>query len=174
MKKIIKKIILFFDKWLITPITKLLLLIGNTINAVQNLAHGNVSELGGSLRGVWNTMQEQYRHAMIPPSVGGNINSGDVRAITGAMGLHIQRCGIKAEYAQKIDNYFEMFGYKLCTVATPNFTSRSNWNYIKTVDVNLTGDIPEDDMQRLKDLFNGGFTVWHTTTYFLDYSQTNN
>ncbi len=31
MKKIIKKIVLFFDKWLITPITKMLLLIGNTI-----------------------------------------------------------------------------------------------------------------------------------------------
>jgi hypothetical protein len=31
MKKIIRKIVLFFDKWLITPITKLLLLIGNTI-----------------------------------------------------------------------------------------------------------------------------------------------
>ena len=31
MKKIIKKIVLFFDKWLITPITKLLLLVGNTV-----------------------------------------------------------------------------------------------------------------------------------------------
>ena len=31
MKKIIRKIVLFFDKWLITPITKILLLIGNTI-----------------------------------------------------------------------------------------------------------------------------------------------
>ncbi len=31
MKKTIRKIVLFFDKWLITPITKLLLLIGNTI-----------------------------------------------------------------------------------------------------------------------------------------------
>ena len=31
MKKIGRKIIFFFDKWLITPITKLLLLVGNTI-----------------------------------------------------------------------------------------------------------------------------------------------
>ena len=65
------------------------------------------------------------------------------------------------ELQNKIDAYFEMFGYKLCTVATPNITSRSNWNYIKTIEVNILGDIPEDDMQRLKDLFNGGFTIWH-------------
>ena len=149
-------------------------LIGNVINAGQNLIHGNVSELGGALRGIWNTMQEQYRHSLIPPSVGGNINSGDVSTITGAMGLHIQRCGIKEEYARKIDAYFEMFGYKLCTVATPNITSRSNWNFIKTIEVNILGDIPEDDMQRLKDLFNGGFTVWHNPSTYLDYSQTNN
>lgn len=149
--------------------------LGNVINGVQNLVHGNVSELGGSLRGIWDTMQEQYRHAMIPPAIGGNINAGDVSAITGAMGLHIQRCGIKEEYARKIDSYFDMFGYKLCTVATPNITSRSNWNYIKTIDINLLGDIiPEDDMQRLKDLFNTGFTIWHNPATFLDYSQANN
>lgn len=148
-------------------------LLGNTINAVQNLANGNVEEAGGALRGIWNTMQEQYRHSLVPPSVGGNINAGDVSAVTGAMGLHIQTCGIKQEFARNIDNFFEMFGYKLNSVAIPNTSSRSNWNYIKTIDVNITGNIPTQDMQELKALYNNGFTIWHTTTYFMDYSQTN-
>ena len=37
----------------------------------------------------------------------------------------------------------------------------------------MIGDIPEDDMQRLKDLFNGGFTIWHNPSTYLDYSQNN-
>ena len=43
----------------------------------------------------------------------------------------------------------------------------------KTIDVNITGNIPTQDMQELKALYNNGFTIWHTTTYFMDYSQTN-
>ena len=118
-------------------------------------------------------MQEQYRHSLIPPSIGGNVNSGDVSAISGLMAFQYQKMGIKAEFARNIDNYFEMFGYKLNTIAVPNTTSRSKWNYIKTIDVNITGDIPETDMLKLKQLFNNGFTIWHDTSHFMDYSQTN-
>ena len=52
-------------------------------------------------------------------------------------------------------------------------TSRSKWNFIKTIDINLTGDIPQNDIQRLKNIFNNGFTIWHDPSHFLDYSQTN-
>ena len=148
-------------------------LAGNTLKAISNFATGNPVMGASALRGIFDTMQEQYRHSLIAPGIGGNINSGDVSAITGTMAFQFQRCGVKAEFARNIDNFFEMFGYKLNKVDTINTSSRSNWNFIKTIDVNMTGDIPERDLQELKDLYNGGFTIWHTTTYFMDYSQTN-
>lgn len=147
--------------------------LGSALQGTVGALTGDVGNIAGGLRGVWNTMQEQYRHSLLPTALGGNINSGDVSAISGTMAFQYQKMGIKQEFARKIDAYFEMFGYKLCTVATPNITSRSNWNYIKTIEVNILGDIPEDDMQRLKDLFNGGFTVWHNPSTYLDYSQNN-
>ena len=149
-------------------------LLGSALQTLVGSATGDAGNIAGGLRGIFGTMQEQYRHQLIPPAVGGNINSGDVSAINGLMAFQYQKVGIKSEFAQSIDNYFEMFGYKLCTVATPNITSRSNWNYIKTIDVNMTGDIPERDLQELKDLYNGGFTIWHNPAHYLDYSQTNN
>ena len=138
-----------------------------------NLVQGDIVSGAGNLRQIYDTMQEQYRHSLIPPAIAGNLNSGDVSAITGSMAFQFRRCGIRSEYAQKIDGYFEMFGYKLNTVGIPNTTSRSKWNYIKTIDCNMTGDIPENDMQRLKELYNGGFTIWHDTSHFMDYTQTN-
>lgn len=148
-------------------------LIGAGIQTLVGGLTGDVGNIAGGMRGIWNTMQEQYKHSLIPPTIGGNVNSGDVSAISSLMAFQYQKVGIKAEFAHNIDNYFEMFGYKLNTVDTINTNSRSNWNYIKTIDVNMTGDIPERDLQELKDLYNGGFTIWHTTTYFMDYSKTN-
>ena len=148
-------------------------MIGAGLQSLVGGLTGDITNIAVGMRGVWNTMQEQYRHALISPTVGGNVNSGDVSAISGLMAFQYYKMGIKAEFARNIDNFFEMFGYKLNKVDTINTSSRSNWNYIKTIDVNMTGDIPERDLQELKDLYNGGFTIWHTTTYFMDYSQTN-
>ena len=103
----------------------------------------------------------------------GNLNGGDVTTTIGFNKFRIKTMTIKQEFVKIIDNYFEFFGYKLNEFAVPNTTSRTKWNYIKTMNVDMTGDIPENDMQRLKDLYNGGFTIWHDTSHFMDYTQTN-
>jgi hypothetical protein len=80
---------------------------------------------------------------------------------------------IKEEFARRIDRYFTMYGYKVNTLKIPETTSRSNWNYVQTIDVNIEGAIPAEDMQRLKKVYDSGVTLWHTTAYFMDYSQPN-
>lgn len=81
---------------------------------------------------------------------------------------------IKAEFAKIIDDYFSMFGYKTNEVKIPNLTGRQNWNYVKTIDCNILGNFPQEDLQEIKDMFNNGLTIWHNTSTFLDYSQNNN
>lgn len=129
--------------------------------------------IGGGLRDITDTVNEVYQHSLVPPQAEGNLNSGDVSTTIGYNRFRIKRMTIRQEYAKIIDNFFEMYGYKLNTVAVPNTTSRSKWNYIKCIDVNMTGDIPEDDLEKLKELYNNGFTIWHDTSHFMDYSQTN-
>ena len=58
-------------------------------------------------------------------------------------------------------------------VKIPNITGRTNWNFVKTVNCNITGDIPQEDVQTLKNMFDEGETFWHNPSTFLDYSQTN-
>ena len=80
---------------------------------------------------------------------------------------------IKSEYAQRLDKYFDMYGYLINKIEDINISTRSNWNYIKTQGANLLGNIPQYDLQALKEMFDNGITFWHNTSKFLDYSQTN-
>lgn len=127
----------------------------------------------GGLGRIMETLQSDYRHSMIPDSVSGNTNTGDVNFYFSLNNLEFKRMSIKNEYAIIIDNYFSMFGYKVNKLAKPYVRNRTNWDYIKCIDVNLEGDIPEKDLDEIRSLFNNGCTFWHTTTYFLDYSRTN-
>lgn len=94
--------------------------------------------------------------------------------VRGRNGFSFYKMTIKQEYAKIIDDFFSMFGYKVNEVKIPNVTGRQNWNYVKTIDANILGDIPQEDMQKLKDIFNSGVTFWHNPNTFLDYSQSNN
>ena len=80
---------------------------------------------------------------------------------------------IRTEYAKVLDSYFDRFGYKVNETKIPNVTGRRNWNYVKTINCYIEADIPQDDLQNIKDLFNKGITFWHNPSTFCDYSQTN-
>lgn len=80
---------------------------------------------------------------------------------------------ISREFAEKIDDYFSMYGYKTNTLKIPNLNNRSNWNYVKLTQANIIGNIPQEDMESIKNIFESGITLWHNTNTFLDYSQDN-
>lgn len=80
---------------------------------------------------------------------------------------------IKAQFAQRIDQFFDMYGYLTNKVKIPNLNNRPIWNYVKTIGANITGNIPQMDLQIIKDMFNNGVTLWHSPNTFLDYSQNN-
>jgi hypothetical protein len=81
---------------------------------------------------------------------------------------------IKKEYAKRIDEFFTMYGYKVNSLKIPNVSDRPYWNYVQTIDVNIKGSIPHNDMKRLKQMYNEGVTLWKSASYFLDYTKDNN
>ena len=66
-----------------------------------------------------------------------------------------------------------MFGYKINNVKVPNITGRRNWNYVKTIDCNVDGDIPQTDLNIIKTMFNNGVTLWHNPNNIYNYSLDN-
>lgn len=83
---------------------------------------------------------------------------------------------IKTEYAKRIDEFFNRFGYRINQFMNINdcINTRSNWNFIKTTNIIITGNITQDNMEILKSIFNNGVTLWHSPDTFLDFSQDNN
>ena len=80
---------------------------------------------------------------------------------------------IKKEFAQKIDKFFDQYGYLTNELKLPNLNNRPNWNYVKTIGANILGNIPQLDLQIIKEMFDAGITLWHNSSTFLDYSQNN-
>lgn len=157
----------------------------NSLNIPIQVISGGISTATGAMTGsavgvasgalsIAQTIGSIYEHSIIPPSVEGNINSGDVTYALDLLTFSGYFKTLREEDARILDDYFSVYGYATHKIKVPNTNNRSNWNYVKTVNCNLIGDIPQKDMQELKEMFNNGVTLWHTTTYFLDYSQNNN
>ena len=149
----------------------------STIGAITSGATGNMAgvglSIGNALVGIGESMIAKKQHNMISPAINGNINSGDIVNSAGRNSFYFYNMSIKREYAKIIDKYFSMYGYKVNEVKVPNITGRLNWNYVKTIGCNIIGDIPQLDMNKIKQLFDKGITFWHNPSTFLDYSQNN-
>lgn len=146
---------------------------GSTISAVAGGITGNAIGVASGIIGIANTLGEIYKESLTPPQIEGNINNGDVVTASGNNDFHFEVRSIKKEFAKLIDDFFSMYGYKTNEVKIPNITGRRNWNYVKTINCNLEGNIPQMDLQKIKEIFNQGVTLWHNSATFLDYTQNN-
>ena len=173
---------------------------GNIAGAVGNIASGNVGQgIGQAITSsgdvVLNTyglsknydLDIQQRQAQITKtSMLPNNASIGTSATLFEYGLNkynvFRRYCIKQFFAERIDQYFDMFGYKTNKLKIPNLNNRPNWNYVKTLGVIIKSKtstsqvdhtVLQEDMQELKSLFDNGITLWHKTSTFLDYSQDN-
>ena len=129
--------------------------IGSAINAVKNTVSG-----------------ASYKASLVPDQVNGE-TTGDVNFAIGRCGFTFYKMSIRAEMAAVIDSYFDMYGYKVARMKDVNIKTRTNWNYIKCVQPNILGNIPQEDMNEIKSMFTAGVTFWHNPATYLDYSQNN-
>lgn len=120
-----------------------------------------------------NQMAQVEKQKLLPDKV--NMSSSNTTLIGyGLLDKNIfTRYTIKKQFAERIDKFFDMYGYLTNTVKIPNLNNRPNWNYIKTIGANILGNIPQQDLQALKNMFDNGITLWHNKDTFLDYSQNN-
>lgn len=111
-----------------------------------------------------------------PPSVN-NAPTGEPNYYANGLRFRLYDVYPTQEYMEYIDKFFDFYGYNVSVVKTPQFTSRTYWNYIETKNINIDGNIPQEDIQELKHIFNSGITVWHgnsaSNTNWCDYSHIN-
>lgn len=157
--------------------------IGNSVSttlssgnlAVGALA-GGATLLGGvaDYSNMVDEINEEKRQAdLVPNSVQGNASAGDMAFALDSVGFGFYNYQIREDIARKIDRYLSMYGYRVNEIKTPNLKSRRYWNYIQTVGINLEGNIPQEALMELKNMYNTGITIWHNPSNFLNYDLTN-
>ena len=135
-------------------------------------AVGGGSVVGGVTQ-IAGTLSQIYQQSFAPPQAKGNLNAGDAVTASDMNDFHFYDMSIRKEYARIIDEYFDMFGYKCHRVKIPAKAHRENWWYTKTIDANITGNIPQEDLQTIKDCYNRGITFWRNTINFKNYGASN-
>lgn len=95
-------------------------------------------------------------------SIGGQFGGTIAPWTQGLRGWRAMYNTIKPEYARMIDGFFTRFGYKVDTYKVPNVASRTRFNYVKTVDAHVGGNIPDEAATLLESMLNAGVTIWHT------------
>lgn len=123
--------------------------------------------------GIANTMAEVHKASYAPAQSKGNTNAGDVITMSGDNDFHFYAMSINKEHAAIIDGFFDMFGYKVNAVKIPNTNHRENYWYTKTIDVTITGRIPQEYLQKIKQCYNNGITFWKNPDNLGNYSVSN-
>lgn len=127
----------------------------------------------GGLSSIANTLAQVYQQSLVPDQVKGNTNCGDVITAGGDNSFQFYNMSIKKEYAEIIDNYFDMFGYKVNRVKVPNSNHMSRYWYTKTIDANITGDIPTNDLNKIRSCYDSGITFWRSASNMFVYPSSN-
>lgn len=147
------------------------------VNAVGSVASqafaGNV---GGAVQGAVGAVQQSINMIDALGQRGVNTGtSGDIMSITEkrAMPVFADVSPTEAQ-CRYIDDYLDVYGYAINEIGkiSSYMKNRSNWNYIQVANCNIKVSAPNDDVNKLKQMFESGVTVWHS--HFGDYDQNNN
>lgn len=133
---------------------------------------GGAEQITGSILGYSANLARYEDMKNAPPGVH-NAPSGEPKYYMNGLRFRIYDVHPTTEYIEYIESFFDRYGYNVSETKTPQFNSRPSWNYLETREVNLAGNIPQDDANELKNIFNSGLTVWHDPAHFGDYTRNN-
>jgi len=144
---------------------------GSILSLGVGVATGNPIGVASGVLGVANSIGSFYEKSLQPNPIKGNVSGGGNVAL-GIQNFTMNKKCVRQEFAKIIDNYFDRFGYKVNELKTPNLKSRANWNYIKTIENNIFGSIPNNDLKKIDTIFKNGITFWHNDNVG-NYNRTN-
>lgn len=137
---------------------------------------GGVQASAGIIGGLVDTaisgMEKTY-DAKVQPNVPVGMTAGNVMVGLRELNFRCYDVDINPTDAQIIDEFFDKYGYQTNRLKVPNISGRKAWNYIKTRECELVGNIPALTKASIIDIFNSGITFWKNGDNIGDYSQDN-
>lgn len=147
-------------------------MVGGPVGAVVGAGAGLTSSIGNTYHQIKAMESKKQDIANTPPQLA-KMGSNTAYSVGNQYdGVYVMKKQIKAEYRKRLGDFFKMYGYKVNELKTPNLKSRQHFNFIHTVGANIVGNVPQDDLQVIKRMFDNGVTLWHGD-WIGDYSLAN-
>lgn len=142
-------------------------LLSGGVSTLSSIVTGNVAGAVGGLGGVAQTslgiLGKDADMQVLPPVFKGSLNVTNGNYAISHQCFSAYNVYLDTDIAERIDSFFDRFGYNTQKTKVPNYTSRTNWNYVKTNGCILTANAPLDAVESIRAAFDRGITFWHTT-----------
>ena len=148
--------------------------IANRVSSLGTQINNTVNNLVSTGEQIWSFYAKKADMELQPNQSNGSYNSANIQLAIDKLCFTICYYRLSYEQFKQIDNYFDKFGYAINDFKPVNYNNRSNFDYIETSQVLIEGDVPEDDMNTIKSIFNNGVRIWHKPDTFLNFSVANN
>lgn len=126
----------------------------------------------GMYGGLISTASNVLGKAFLPKLYKGNGSDVYLDVAENRFGYTFLTMGIKPEMAKVVDDFLTRFGYLVNCIKQPELNSRKAFNYLKTRECNIIGNVPSEARSNICRIFNAGITLWHSVNVG-DYSQDN-
>ena len=133
---------------------------GGPIGAGMGAGMSGLGALTNTVTMVRSENAKQRDIANRPDTVINNVDSA-FNVVDNNVDISWYRMRICCENEEILASIFNMGGYKVHKVDVPNTRSRVRFNYIQTRGANITGSFNQDDLLKLKSIFDKGITIWH-------------
>lgn len=132
-------------------------LTGNIVGVVGGAGVG----YGGVLQ-IENIMA-QKKDMDVQPAQSRGAYSVSVNVASGRPAFEVYYKIPSPDYANAVDDYFSMYGYRVNRIKQPYLNNRKWYTYVKTQGCNLSGAMPNDVSVKIKAIFDNGITWWKSS-----------
>lgn len=150
------------------------------VAGIASLATGNVvgaaAGVGAMYNGVSqisNLLAQRKDMEIQPPQARGQF-SASINIAAGKQTFTFYKKSVNYEHARIIDDFFTMYGYKINRVQLPNYHAREGFTYVKTIGCNVKGDLCNEDLTKIAEIFDHGVTFWTRGDAMCNYTISNN
>lgn len=149
-----------FKAWLAQTASNPNIPISTAQSAVQGgLAGGGLGAAIGAGSALASTALGGTMAIVNPPIVKGTPSSS-VSYAAHTKDFYFFPISVQYDFAKRIDEFFDVYGYAVNEHKIPNRNGRPHWNYVKNKQTNLVANAPADDVRKIVDIYNHGITFW--------------
>ena len=93
--------------------------------------------------------------------------------LDGLLGFSCYMARIPVEYAQRIDNYFSMYGYATNQIRKPDIFTRKYFNYLQATNISISSKVPARTKTIFASVLAKGITFWDKSATIGNYNLDN-